>query len=298
MKGNTLTRFIGRTGLVLKKHSPIILTIAGVVGLTAAGVAACVQTTKADAIIKDHQERLSRVHEAKEISSEEEYSDTDYKSDLVKTYTRTGVEFIKLYAVPFTIAAVSITAILAGHNILEKRNAALGAAYQALSTSFAEYRKRVVEDQGKDKDIEYMTNCKLVGPKTDEDGNQVVEYQSGGGKLLSPYARIFDETNKVWTKDPVKNRCYILGQQTYLNDLLHLRGHVFLNEAYEALGFPHTPDGAVVGWYLSKDGSTDNFIDFGVSTEHDRSKIWLFENDIEPTVVLDFNVDGYILQNL
>ena len=79
------------------------------------------------------------------------------------------------------------------------------------------------------------------------------------------------------------------------NDLLISRGHVFLNEVYDALGFERTEAGNVVGWVLNKDG--DNYIDFGIydiTSPGGR----LFVNGQEPSILLDFNVDGYILNTL
>ena len=76
-----------------------------------------------------------------------------------------------------------------------------------------------------------------------------------------------------------------------MNDLLNLRGHVFLNEVYDALGIPRTSAGAVVGWVLN--GGGDNYIDFGIydaSVEKRRD----FVNGRESSIFLDFNVDGVI----
>ena len=39
---------------------------------------------------------------------------------------------------------------------------------------------------------------------------------------------------------------------------------MFLNEVYDMLWIPRSKAGAVVGWILSANGETDNFVNFGV----------------------------------
>ena len=84
---------------------------------------------------------------------------------------------------------------------------------------------------------------------------------------------------------------YVRAQQNYANDMLHARGHVFLNEIYDRFDIPRTKAGQVVGWVLDKGG--DNYIDFGVF-DGDNSKARDFVNGREGAVLLDFNVDGPI----
>jgi hypothetical protein len=36
--------------------------------------------------------------------------------------------------------------------------------------------------------------------------------------------------------------------QNYFNQLLHIRGYVFLNEVYDALHLPRTHVGQLIGW--------------------------------------------------
>jgi len=73
---------------------------------------------------------------------------------------------------------------------------------------------------------------------------------------------------------------------------LHARGHVFLNEAYDALGLERSTAGAVVGWVLDEKG--DNYIDFGLYNQ----KSARFVNGLERNIILDFNVDGVIFDKI
>lgn len=109
---------------------------------------------------------------------------------------------------------------------------------------------------------------------------------------LSIYARWFDDGCVGWTKDPEYNLAFLEAQQKYANNMLQTRGHIFLNEIYDLLGIPRTKAGAVMGWVDDKDHPGDiNYVDFGLYSERNRD----FINGFENTVLLDFNVNGNIL---
>ena len=109
---------------------------------------------------------------------------------------------------------------------------------------------------------------------------------------FSQYAKIFDDSCVGWTKDPEYNMHFLKSQQDYCNDKLKSKGHLFLNEVYDILGIPRTKAGALVGWvYDEKNPIGDNFVDFGLFDESNND----FINGFKNTAILDFNVDGDIL---
>ena len=109
---------------------------------------------------------------------------------------------------------------------------------------------------------------------------------------ISKYARFFDEACVGWTKDSEYNLCLLKQKQDYCNDLLRGRGHLFLNEVYDILGMPRTKAGAIVGWvYDEEHPYGDNFVDFDLYSERNKN----FINGYENIALLDFNVDGNIL---
>lgn len=88
---------------------------------------------------------------------------------------------------------------------------------------------------------------------------------------------------------------FLKNQQNYCNDLLKTKGHLFLNEVYDILGMLETEAGKVVGWvYDEKNPIGDNFVDFGIFDMNDERN-FDFINGYENTAILDFNVDGNIL---
>lgn len=302
---NTMTRTFNKFGLQMRKHSPEILVGAGIVGVVASTVMACKATTKLDDVLEEPKEKIEKIHEFMEhpenVPEGKEYTEEDGKKDLTIVYTQTAVKVARMYAPAVVLGAVSIAAIVGGHAILRKRNIALAAAYATLDKGFKEYRGRVIERFGKELDRELRYNIKskeIEEVEVAEDGTEVVTTKTGevaDPNLNSIYARFFDDGCTGWTKDPEYNLMFLRDQQRYANDLLKSRGHIFLNEVYDMLGIQRTKAGACVGWiYDEKNPVGDNFVDFGIYDLY-KEKNRDFVNGYERTILLDFNVDGNIL---
>ena len=310
MKTELLTKFnrgFHKMGFQLKKHSPEILAVVGVVGTVTSAVMACKATTKISGILDDAKKDINTIHDYMEdseagIISSEEYSVEDGKKDLAIVYVQTGVKLAKLYAPAVALGALSITAMLTSNNILRKRNMALAAAYTAVDKGFKEYRGRVIERFGKDLDRELKYNLKtkeIEEKVTNEDGTETtvkktVEVVDPNNH--SPYSIFFDDGNEGWNKDPEITKFYLIQQQNHANNLLKARGHLFLNEVYDILGAPRTKAGQVVGWvYDENNPDVDNFVDFGIFDAH-NPRARDFVNGRERVILLDFNVDGNIME--
>lgn len=299
---NNLSRKFGKVGLKLKKHSPEIMVIGGVIGVVGSTVLACKATTKLSGILEESKENVDQIKDyVEENGCSEKYSEEDYKKDLTITYTQTAVKVAKIYAPAVILGTLSITSILAGHNITRKRNLALSAAYVAIDKSFKEYRSRVVERFGEKLDKELRYNIKQGETeeivRNDEGGEEVVKTTTeyADPNTYSEYARFFDDGCLGWTKDPESNLTFLKQQQNYANDKLKRKGFLFLNDVYDMLGIQPTKAGQIVGWiYDEKNPIGDNFVDFGIY-DINRPKNRDFVNGYERVILLDFNVDGNIL---
>lgn len=285
------TRAFGRGTLVLKHYSPEILTGVGVVGIVVSAVLACKSTLKIEEVLDQHKENVSNIKSSHE-SIPENYTEKDSNHDLLVVYTRTTVALVKLYALPVGLGTLSIACILGSHQILRKENAALSAAYMALSESFKKYRKRVSEEVGDEREKELLHGLKKQEIEvTDSNGNKTKELAKVVDRPdCSPYARFFDIGNPNWTKNPELNLMFLRSQQNSANDKLRARGHIFLNEVYDMLGLPRTQAGQIVGWV---DGHGDSYVDFNIydiASKEARD----FVNGYERSILLDFNVDGEI----
>ena len=310
MKANDILKKVkltaNRTGLKIKKHSPEIMLVAGVIGVVGSTVMACKATTKLDEVLDESKEKIDQIkhytEHPEELPEGSDYTEEDGKKDLAIVYVQSAVKVAKLYAPAVILGGLSIASIVGSHRILNKRNVALAAAYATVDKSFKEYRGRVVERFGKDLDKELRYDIKakeieetVVNEKGEEEVVKSTVEVVDPNKI-SDFARIWDDGNTGWSKDPNHNLIFLNHQQRYANDLLQSRGHLFLNEVYDMLGFKRIPAGNVVGWiYDEKHPIGDNFVDFGIYTDPNDPAKANFVNGYERNILLDFNVDGNIM---
>ena len=309
MKNNWLSKvstsaakFAGKAEFTIKKNSPEILLGAGIVGFVGTIVLACRATCKADEVLEFHRRKIKDINDAKEIADadpegEMSYDIELYRQDKAIRYLKTTGSLAKLYAPTIAVGTRSLACILTSRNIMQKRYLGVVAAYNGVSAAFEEYRKRVRDEYGEglDKHFRYGTTYDEL-PVYDENGKKTKEkeqIEKTETEMVMPTddsCRFFDSSNPNWDKNPTFSMMWLRGQQNILNDILHTRGHVFLNEVYDALGFPHTPQGAVLGWI---DGEGDNCIDFGLY-DPNKESVRRFINGVDNVIMLEFNHDGVI----
>lgn len=300
----TAARKAGKAELIIKKNSPEILLGLGIIGFVGTVVTACKATLRADEVLEYHKQKMKDIHDAKEIADQNpdgelEYDDGLYRQDVGIQYLKTTGNMVKLYAPTIALGTLSLACILASRNIMRKRYLSVVAAYNGVTAAFEEYRKRVRDEYGEnlDKHFRYGTTYgTLTEVDVDENGKKTktkVDTEQTDSTMVSPSddsCRFFDSTNPNWDKNPQFSMMWLRGQQNILNDILHTRGHVFLNEVYDALGFSHTPQGAVLGWI---DGEGDDCIDFGLY-DPNKESVRRFVNGVDNVILLEFNHDGVI----
>lgn len=286
---------LARQVLLVKKNSPAIMFGAGVATAVTSTVLACKATLKFEEIMISAEDQKNQMREMA-VKQPERYSADDLNKDLHLMRVQTAVKVAKLYAPAVGLGLLSLGLLTGSHITLTKRNAALTAAYAVLDKGFKEYRARVINELGEEKDKEFRFGAVehevvIEGPNGPEIAVVKHAPPHPGGKSI--YARVFDQLNKNWSNHPADNRTFILVQQQWLNDRLRANGHLFLNDAYRALGMEDTKEGAVVGWVKDNPRGGDNYIDFGLEDET-NAQLYGFMTGDEGSVWLDFNVDGVV----
>ena len=307
---NSVTRTFHKGGFWIKKHSPQILTVVGSVGVVAGMVMVGKATTKINPILEETKENVERVRtgaergEVKAVVNGEvtmvPYSEKDAQKDHTIYYAQGALKLAKLYAPAIMVCGAGLACLWGANNILNKRNAALTAAYATAHQSLKDYRGRVIERFGKDLDRELMYNIKaqeIEETVANEDGTEQVVKKTvdvAHPDYNSIYARFFDETCKGWTRSAEDNLRFLKMTQSWANRKLQAEGCLYLNDVYTALGIPKTKAGHVVGWiYDEAHPVGDNFVDFGIYDLYNE-KARDFVNGYEKSILLDFNVDGNV----
>ena len=261
---STITRGFGKAGAIVAKHSPELLTAAGVTCIIGGTVLACRSTLRVQDILDAYKANDQLIKDVKDgklpIKDGETYSENDYKKDIISNKLQTAGKLIKEYLPAVTLMGLGIACILGAHNIMSKRNVALVGALKTTQEAFDKYRGRVIEAVGKDKEREIYVG-KAEKTETIEVEGKPVKMKTVSNKPLGAYVAYFDENNPN------------------------------LNEVRDELGMPRIPEGQVVGWAYKKDDG-DHFIDFGIFG--DDSIINLVANAEGKSILLDFNVDGVV----
>ena len=297
-----------RMGLIVYKHMPQILFGAGVLTGAGALIETARGTTKIDDIFSRKETRLAKIDA---LMIDDTYTEEDRQKDILKTKAIMCVDLAKAYAPATILYAASVTCFLGGHHILAQRYAA-AAALTATTKAFNGYRGNVKDELGDEADWRFLHGIKAEELDkvtiTDEKGETkeiTVVKRSDIGKNpndYSMYAKVFKKGNDYWQGESSYNMWFLKKVQNQMNDKLLARrnhehgGYLFLNEVYEALGFSSTKAGAVVGWYIPKEGAEDDnngdyYVDFGIFSKNGSVR---FINDEEDSIILDFNVRGSI----
>lgn len=295
-----MIKMVSRAGLQMKKYSPEVLMVAGVVSIVGGTVLACKATLKVDAIKKKREDVYETIEEAYDLSEQGELDEVYTVEDATKDRTiatvHMGVQLVKAYAPGAGLVIFGLACVMGSHGIMRKRNVALLGLYKAAEETLTAYRKRVVDELGEEKDRQFRYGMKvetiddiIVDDKGKEKSvkKDVTVLDPNG---ISLYAKFFDESCPDWHKDTNRNFHFLKCQQSYANDQLHAKGHIFLNEVYDLIGIPRTPEGQLVGWVK---GMGDDFVDFGMF-DRDKQQVRDFVNGYERSILLDFNVAGVI----
>lgn len=280
--------------LLLNKYSPEIFLSVGIGGGLLATGLACGASVKIQPAYKELKKAFDDMEQVK-AERGDEYSDKAYSRDRVFVISQFATEVIMLYGPSVALGVISIGMIVGSHRILSKRNAGLIAAYKLVDQAFKSYRNRVKEEFGNEVD----TYLRFKKPREGklaivDEKKKPVDFnddEEAGVSYPSMYAVFFDSSSTQWRKDNTLNEFFLRSQEVFFNQELQTRGHVFLNEVYDALGIPRTSAGAQVGWVKN---NRDNYISFDIYNPYNSKNRDYINNYNQDSLLLDFNVDGPI----
>lgn len=297
----------------IKVHSPTILLVGGIAAIVGGTVAACVSTTKLEAVVDDAKEKLDIIRESADHNIIKKEEAPKLKT---QCYLRTAGRVAYLYSVPALLIGAGITAILVSHHVMSKRIGVLTTALNSTTAMFNRYRRNVVAKYGQSVDYDMLNNRYDMTPeqKAEADDTNELVTEERDAPWHNKMDRCFDESNMNWSRDTYTNQAFLACQQNRINDILRSRrkekllkngvlkiipGHITAREVYEELGWTRPEDyrkqDAIVG--KMTDGACDpnqpDYLDLGIFESNDEGALQ-FVNGIERSVWLHPNFDGVI----
>lgn len=322
-----LTRFVGNLFLKTKKISPELCVVGGIVAGGAAIVMVGVKTFKNKEVIVSDVELIKGVkYDVKEeivTDAEEGEPQNGVKTSLVKKESLTddekkqlwarridlGKDILKIYWVPGLLAAGSVGMIWGGRTMLRKELSAATMAYATLLETFTQYRKKVAEVIGDEKEQEIAAGYTMHEVIDEATGKvekvPVVDTQAN----LSQYGFWFDEghfdketgewawRNMTHDRNKLVNRMKVVELEEKYTRQLRTVGYAWLEDV--AIDFGIDPDEAKkwhdIGW-IWKEGD-ENRVEFGVletKWQLPVNKGFCDDSCSQNKAFINPNVDGYI----
>lgn len=298
----SISRTFYAIGAKVKKAAPTIAVITGTACGIGATVMAVKETLTVGEIMTEYKETVKTIDDVEErINNGEEIYFNNKKTNKTELETveylnrdrkvlkvQTAVKLAKHYKFTIALSALSVALILSGYGEMKKRFIGAVAAYEGLYRTYLETKKEAEKNSKK-------TEMPDINDKINEDEDTKPEVK--GRVDDSDFCRIFDKSSSMYRENREINLGYLKSVEKYCTNLLHIRGHLFLNEVYDALGMSHTETGALCGWlYNSSDG--DDFVSFNINEAIDEVK---YADDIypdDPEVFMYFNCVGPIYNRI
>lgn len=304
MNASTATRVFTQAGMLIRKHAPHILIASGIISMGAGVVSAAVETSAAN----ENEDLDTHLKAWSAITSETVPDRKVYISAKGVLGAKIAKNFLFAYRKTILFTACGGALIVSGHAIQTRRYTGLLAAYSAVDRAFKNYKSGVAEVFGSEgvKKMQKWVNEKSqedIAPEEAGDVPPIVkdleDLKAMGIKPhridvegLSPYARVYGPGCEDWEGSKEHDELMLSTTQAYFNDRLVARGHVFLNEVYDAFGISRTPAGAVVGWTYDRNG--DNYIDLRIGDYIDDLVGNSDSTEVYRSWIIDPNVQGVI----
>lgn len=243
----TLAHVFNRSVKIVKSNSPEILTglgIAGVISTSYLSVRAGMQA--AQMIDVDEQANNGRL--------------TDTKERLLAQFKLTW----KSYIPPATAGIVTIACIVGSHKASGSRTAAAVTAYTVAERAMSEYKEKVIEQLGENK--ERKIHEEIIQEKVSSDTGKDIVYLGKGDVLCCEmYTRRYFKSDMETLKKA----------QNAINYKIVNEHYVTLSELYDILDLDHTTDSDLMGW------DSDKLLEFNFTS--------VLAHNEEPCLAFEYN---------
>lgn len=236
----SMSILLGKASLFFARNAATIWTG---LGIGAMGAGAVIGATKS---LRYHEEvsepALTKIAELEAEGADPKTINREKYMLLLTTARR--------YALPIGLFAGGVCCVFIGHGYALKQIAGLSSALAIAQEDNARL-SALVDEVSESEDLE--------GVKESID-NALTERKVESRSILPDediFNWSFSESNPNFDPSETVNVNFLEMVERLMNDKLAARGHVFLNEVYDALGMQRTRYGAVMGW--ASDGDPIEF---------------------------------------
>lgn len=251
-----------RVGSFIYENRSNIEFAAGTI-MVIAGTAMVISKAEEATEVKDETER-----QIKNIELMDEYEDWDSKQQRTKACVKmakyAAVGYFKVYGPGLAVEVGGLALMGISHATDRKEIATVSAALASTALEFANYRQRVREELGDEKDEEFLM------------GRPVVE-EKDGKVTITPekepdHSFWFDESNPNNEGEAALSIDFLENHERWLNIRLQKEGVLWENDIRRDIGCPVSPDADGWGITAVDDDGNINYISFGLNKNTERAK--------------------------
>lgn len=179
----------------------------------------------------------------------------------------TAVGYVKTYGLPIGIEIGGLVLMTISHATLNNQIGCLSASLASTSLAFAQYRERVKQELGEEKDEEFL----LGKPQkvVDENGEH---FQTTDLPFTPPHSFIFDESNPNYSKEHRRNLEFLEDHLRWLNEKLWYEGILWENDIRREIMAPIDPDATNWGITAVDEEGNRQYISFGIEKNTERAQ--------------------------
>jgi hypothetical protein len=239
-------------------NSPAILTAIGVVGTISTALLTGKAAVKSHELLKEQEAEWERLKGHPTYARDNEvWEERKAKLGLVWT----------VWIPPVASACVTCSAIIFANRIGTRRAAAVATAYAMSEKAFAEYKDKVVETIGKNKEQKVRDDVAQDRVTKNPPSREIL--MVGGDESI-----FYDKYTGRYFKSTMEE---VKKAQNHLNHIVLNDGYASLNDFYSWVGLNNTPAGEELGW------TSDKLLEIFFSTT-------MTEED-KPCIVVEFKTD-------
>lgn len=241
----------------ISKNSPLILTVTGVVGIGATAVLAYKSRSRVEAIIEEVEEtrkdedRINELIDLQDRLTDDEETELTYLQENYVPVSKAVVvrDIAGAVALPVVTGVASLACVTLSWYIMNNRLLTVSGALATATAEHVYYKRKVADRFGEEVERELSTPVhKVEAEYTDEKGKKKTGEVNVKDTLESLEGRWFDESMEYTADDFSYNKAFVESVGEKLGIQFMNRGSLTLNQVYDALGFPRSRAGALMGW--------------------------------------------------